>query len=280
MTNGIAISYDGIDIRKASDYQRTIDTRWKTMNIVMSRRYVNNDIQNGPQITKLFDHNLGYLPAFDAPYFNSRYEVGSTISGAYAFVADTKSIYFVKYSNTSTPSANPYKIDGYINVYDLNIEEEYESPTKGLEGSTGNSTNGIKIVGNGDFATRTVNDQGAYKFSITSEGKAFGINKVGTAEITNANPMSAINGSTTIPNDLPYPPLIKFVILGMPGSRDLNTGVPLLPLPSNDKLCSQMGFSGTRNFYVRTSGGKITVESSENGQFKYIIFRDPIERVG
>lgn len=282
MTNGIAISYDGIDIRKASDYQRTIDTRWKTMNIVKSVKYVNNDLQMGPQIQKIVDHNLGYLPAFDAPYFNGRYEVQSTISGSYTFVADTKSIYLVKYFNTSTPSANPYRVNGYINIYDLNIEENYESVTKGLQGATGNATNGVKIIGNGDFAAKTVGDQGAYKFSITSEGKAFGIQKVGTAEITNAVGLpSPANGSTEIPNDLPYPPLIKFVVLGMPGARDPNTGGPLLTPPSSDpKLCSPMSFSGIRNFFVRSSGGRVTVESSENGKFKYIIFRDPIERVG
>lgn len=275
MTYGATFSQSATPIDRAPDYQRILDTRWKTMSIVATMQYDNADYQFGPKIVKLLDHNLGYLPAFEAPFFNTRYEVQSTAAGSYAFVADRTSIYFVKGHDPATTSL--YAIHGNINVYDLNIEEDFDSKSKGTITPSTKTSMGMKIIGNDEYAAKNVGDKGALGYAVTTESKAFGIVKVDEVTITGATFIAP--STATIDHDLQYPPLIKLITTD---PLQLSSPFPFLPRPSTSPVfCGPMGIGFTaNNLSVKAETNRLIVQSSTNGTYRYVIFREPTEIAG
>lgn len=278
MVYGATFSQNGTPIERAADYQRVLDTRWKTMSIVATVHFAKDDLMNGPKVVKILDHNLGYLPAFEAPFFNTRYEVQSTAAGSYAFVADRKSIYYVKIHPEST--TGDYKIEGNINVYDLNIEEDFDSKGKGTLVPATKTDIGMKIIGNGADAAKNVQDKGSLGYSVTTESKAFGIAKVAGAEITGASFVSP--ASVTIEHDLLYPPLVKFITMNPLGTSSTDPNQHILPVPSDSEVfCGPMGIGFTAsNMWVEAQTNRLIVSSSVNDTYRYVIFREPTEIAG
>jgi hypothetical protein len=243
------------------------------MSIVKSFKYDNADLMFGPRVVKLFDHNLGYLPAFEAPFFDTRYEVQSTAVGSYAFVSDRKSIYFVKFHPES--STGDYAIHGNINVYDLNIEKDFDSKAKGTLTPSTNTDIGMKIVGNDEYAAKNTQDKGSLGYAVTTESKAFGISKIDEITITGASFITP--GSTVIEHDLQYPPLVKFITMD---PLQLNSNA--LPIPSASPVfCGPMGIGfSANNLWITTETNRLIVNSSTNVTYRYVLFREPTEIAG
>lgn len=268
MTYGATFSQSGTPIDRAADFQRILDTRWKTMSIVETQPFIGG---LGANFTtyKILDHNLGYLPAFEAPYYNTRYEVQSTAAGTFAFVADRTSIYFVKVNGVDLPK---YTMNGHINVYDLNIEEDFDSQAKGNMLSPKKTSYGIKIVGDDEYAAKNVGDAGTLGFAMTTESKALGISRVNQVIITSGG--FGEDAKAIIEHDLGYPPLIKFI--------NMNPITGGITAPSNSPVfCGPMGMSfGTNNLWVRAETNRLTVSASQASTLRYIIFREPTEIAG
>lgn len=268
MIYGATFSQSATPIDRAPDYQRVLDTRWKTMSIVATQHFAKADLMNGPKIVKILDHNLGYLPAFEAPFFNTRYETQSTAVGSYAFVADRKSIYYVKVHVEIATS--DYAIEGNINVYDLNIEENFDSKAKGTITPSTRTDIGVKIIGNDLYAAKNVNDRSALGYAVTTDSKAFGVLKVDEVSIS--------SGTGIINHDLQYPPLVKLIT-----TDPLRLGSSAeLPVPSNSPVfCGPMGIGfSASNLWVKTETNRLIVNSSTDEIYRYVIFREPTEIAG
>jgi hypothetical protein len=271
---GVAIAQTGTPVARASDYQRILDSRWKTVSLVVTAPLNIPDLFAMPdEITKIVDHNLGYLPAFEAPFFNTRYEVQSTFFGAYLFVADRKSIYLINQvaGNTFQSAENARSIIGAINVYDINMEEDYSSMPKGVPSGSVESHHGIKIIGNDQYAAKNVQDSAALGFATTTDAKAMGIYKVDS--VTVPTPPQFGTATATVDHELGYPPLIKFA--------DMN---PLFgsiyqsyTAPSNSDAFIGALSLGNLGLRVRAKPNQITVESSVGKEYRYVLFREPTE---
>lgn len=277
---GVVLTQSGTPVQFASDYQRVVDTRWKTMSIVATAPFQMNGIRGDVGAIKILDHNLGYLPAFEAPFFNTRYEVQMSGSSAFRFIADTKSIYFIA-RNDLLPIIYNYAIDGYINVYDLNIDEGYTSKTEGLLSSPSETDMGIKIIGNDEFAAKRVNSSRASGFSMTSESKALGVAEVADVTLSGFVPGGWATG--TIDHDLGYLPLVK-LIDPEPFQFTPTDFQPVNPFsrPSNDtRFCGPMtlGFSSD-NIMVTAQFQRLELQASVNKTFRYVLFREPTEIAG
>jgi len=269
---GVAIAQSGTPIARASDYQRVIDTRWKTMSVVATQKIYIEDAFVKDQTIKLLDHNLGYLPAFEAPFYNTRFEVQSSQSGSYLFVADRTSIYLIL---TQGPGVGyEYTINGYITVYDLNMEEDYEGGDRGLLGSVGRSDRGIKLIGNGQYAARDVRDSDPIGFSVTTDAKAIGIDKVGTAQITGGVPFT-VQGRGVIRHNLAYPPLVKVAIRYTPAQLLIFGNLIPAPSPST-------AFIGPLDLPAGAivEPQAVVLPSYFDETYRYVIFKEPTEIAG
>jgi len=270
---GITISGSGVPIERASDYQRILDSRWKTASIVMSVRFAVDNFQTLPTFTKVLDHNLGYIPAFEAPFFNTTYEVQGSLASTYLFVADNTSIWFV---NESPGTSDAYKIDGYINVYDINMEVDFESEPTGLVAAPKRGNIGVKIVGNGKYSARNANDSDPLGFSLSTDAKGIGIARIATLNSRGGVPFT-IPSRGIIKHGLPYPPLVKLVNTDPYLDNFLVTKKP----PSTTgKFYGPLRLLGATG--VRVETGQLVVETSyvDNDTYRYVMFRDPVEIAG
>lgn len=260
---GIAIAQSGTPIARASDYQRIIDTRWKTMSVVATKEINITDAFATAQVIKILDHNLGYLPAFEAPFYNTRFEVQTSNEGGYLFLSDRNSIYLV------VPDVYPfdYTIKGSINVYDLNMEVDYQGEDRGLIGSVGRSDRGIKVIGNGQYAARDVRDTDPIGFSITTDSKAIGVDKIGTVNV--------VAGRGVIPHTLNYPPLIN-VVSFYNRTNIFSLGNQVQPPSNSDAFCGPLELPAT----VKVEPQAVVLESAAANTYRFVIFKEPTEIAG
>lgn len=271
---GVAFAQSGTPVARASDYQRTIDSRWKTVSLVATAPLnIPNIFTMTSEITKILDHNLGYLPAFEGPFFNTRYEVQSSFFGSYIFVADRKSVYLINTvaNNSAFGPADARSIIGAINVYDINMEEDYSSMPKGVPSGSIDSHHGIKIIGNDEYAAKNVQDSSALGFSTTTDAKAMGIYKVASVSIP--APPQFGTSEAIVAHELGYPPLIKFADM-TPLFRNQFINYPA---PSNSDAFIGALSLGNLGLRVRAKTNQIVVESSVGKEYRYVLFREPTE---
>jgi len=262
---GITISGSGVAIERASDYQRILDTRWKTTSIVASVPFKTDDFEYLPEFTKILDHNLGYIPAFEAPFFNTTGESQSSKSGFYLFVADRTSIWFINGNYTGTPSVKPYGIDGYVNVYDINMEKDFESEAVGLVAAAKRGNIGMKLVGNNKYAAHDANDADPLGFSVSTDAKGIGISRV------------APLGSGIIKHTLAYPPLVKLVDTDPYKNNFL---VTIRPPSETNKFYGPLRLFGSSGVRIQPSQLVVTVNPGDESRYRYVMFRDPVEIAG
>lgn len=201
---GFIFTQSGVPVRGSADYQRVIDSRWRFMEIAQevelraytpaatpvdySARYF--------QEVHLFDHNLGFLPAFetDLP------EAGGDGGFAGYLWADEKSIFLRRLINTV--GGEERDAIARIRVYNVPILEEYEAPKglpQGLSSPRGPA--GIKFL---ERRTKGVDisDNSPVGFSVDTTKKALAIHKHGLAEINEAfghtARVTAVNTTTNV----------------------------------------------------------------------------------
>ena len=273
---GIVIAQSGTPVARASDYQRILDTRWKTMSIVDTKKVSFSDVfALSSNVVKILDHNLGYIPAFEAPFYNTRYESGVSNSGNILWLADKTSIYLV--TSDSVQPLGAYTIDGYVTDYDLNIEEDYQGKDRGLIGSTSRSDRGVKIIGNDQYAAHDASDSNPLGFSLTTDSKAIGVDRVATVQITGGDSVGfTVLGRGVIQHTLNYPPLVKTSRLYSNSNGVITTDFINFPAPSNE-LSFYTNLGLTR---AKVEPQKIVLESYRDDIYRYILFKEPTEIAG
>lgn len=264
---GAAVSQAGTPIRYANDYQKVLDTRWRPVGTVI-KYALDFTTESASGLYKIFDHNLGYIPAFEAPRQTDRLKPSPQSSpiGSTLFCADENSIYYVKFFARG-------KVKGYLYIYDFPINVPFDSEYKGTDLSTTSaSESGIKIEGNNDFSTAHVGSDDNLGFSVNTNNKQISIAKVDRFSFV----PDILGNTIPVYHNIPYPPLIKlsrklvtadFTQIGVVFPKETWTSIGM----SDIGVYSNAGTLYTVN---NKFSGLANVKLAE---FAYVIFRDPSE---
>jgi len=200
--SGLIVDQAGVSVRSAADYQKTIDSRWKFLDIAFEQEFEMVHADSGAThwwIEKLLDHNLGYLPAFT--YRQITLDLGglNPLFFAPEVIATSRSIYFRTRYVSGDPTT-PMRIKGFLRVFAQDITAEFLAPVEFITPSTqpGLSTVGMKILKNQGAG---INSHEMSDFSINTSAKALAVHRTGLVT-TDATGLLSIN------HRLGYPPTI------------------------------------------------------------------------
>jgi hypothetical protein len=245
MTNGIEASQTGIDLSRATDAQKVIDSRWRYFDIAYEKIISLGTVLTNRTI-ELFTHGLGFVPAFDLYIIDiDTYMTGDTAGGARA---DSNRVFLTgSYNN---PGLSNTKV--LLRVYNIRILEEYSAPIQQtLPAKTSKPDRfGIKITS----ATRAMRQPELSKFTVNTQGKAMAIQKHGTVV---AN--SGTNNLAVITHNVGYPPTYLAAIADPKYQyvTPINPSfVPVIATANNTTLT----FSGAQSVLI--------------GTYAYIIFKE------
>lgn len=277
---GMSIAQAGTQIRYADDYQKIIDTRWRPMGTSVAYP-IDVLVDPAPGLFKLFDHNLGFVPAIEAPRQTDRLNPTPQSSpiGIVQFCADDTSVYIVKYDTSNFV----IRIKGYIYVYDFPINEPFDSEYKGVAmASTGKSDRGMKINGNSEWSLNRLEDDSNFGFAVNTNNKQINVAKVDQITYT----PNFTTQSLTITHTIPYPPLIKIAnkltntsfITGYSGTQPIYIQFPKetwssLSLADSNTYVNA-GTQYKMDVYVSGTAGQTSLTIG------YVLFRDPSEIAG
>lgn len=271
---GIVISQAGIPIDRAADYQKVLDSDWKFLNINVE---MNVDFStpalsgaNGYRKYVVFEHNLGYKPAFEFTpstlsggnpdvFFNGYKDVMTSIA------VDDKALYVVfLYTGGST---NPIRVKGTLRIFALDVMTEYTAPSSpaGPLQPLALAMYGAKFS-DPNRGSAKITDEGVYAFSLNTQAKQISLHKHGTA--------TAASGTLTIVHNVGYPPTYMVArvkddstwgaFYGNPFGAGVETIGPMMSVAIR---------ANTTNDDIVFRGQ----QSSIVGKFAYIILKDPAE---
>ncbi len=245
MASGITISQEGIDVDRALDSQKVLDSGWRyfetAFEVEVSVGQLNFDV------VKLFEHKLGFVPAFDC--WNITLGVYVLADDFGGLRANKDTIYFDGQDVSNIDHSNCKFL---LRVYNVPILEEYEAPIVGTlpVGGSVSSSMGIKIVA----LTGSIDHQELSEFTLNTRGKALSIQKTGVA-VANAGTSNLAVITHNIGNPPTY--LAAFTDATRTWVGAINPDfVPVKSIADGKTLT----FSGA--------------QSPLDGQFAYIIFKE------
>lgn len=246
MARGVAVTQSGVPISQAIDSQKVLDSRWKFYEMAFEGFVSSGTIQFGKRLD-LYEHNLGFIPAFDCYDTNlGAYVIGDNSGG---IRADNRFIYF-EGQNANNIDYSSHKL--LLRIYNVPIIEEYTAPisqTLPVKSST-KTTQGVKVR----QSTADFREQELSRFAMNTQSKTLSVQKTG---LVTAN--SGTNFLAIIQHDLGYPPtfLAAYADFGRQWAASFNPDFIPVRSVSDDK---QLVFKG--------------VQSSLIGTFSYVIFKE------
>ena len=279
MTNGISIAYRGTDIRFASDYAKSIDSRWKFMEVAYEdhEKYINLPyiapgvfgVVGFEQSFVVVEHNLGFYPFFECQVSIAEGVPAFSQSGSqgmpFRVYSDKNKLYvFPSYRGDYGQAAVKLRIR--YRVYNLDIDEEYVAPPYGQPAANaGNSTTGVKILDGSQPIDLTAKSPEG--FSVDTTQKTISIHSIHTQYIDNTN--------YQIDHTVGYPPTYFICEKANQPFKDYGAG---FNIPHRNWTLSagriepfaRFEASGT---YIRIRG----VQSVFQGTYCFIILKDPAE---
>lgn len=279
MSNGISISQSGVPVDRAADYQKTIDSRWKFLE-VEKEGYVDIEIPAiaaGGSTTLQFSqrvlvkaHDLGYFPLFQASAtvikgtpLNAQ-SPGDPVIPAKIY-ADEKNVYlFPSYQASDGQAAVTVRVR--YRVFAVDLLEEYEAPGLSPVGSNGSaSTIGIKFLdGTGDAR---IDQDSLTGFSADSTKKTLSIHKITAKNVTATDNM--------IPHNVGYPP--SYMIAQAPQTF-FSIYAPTFTIPWRDTLFCGPEFDPIARVTADLSIIKfVGVQSVFQGYYSFVIIKDPMD---
>lgn len=265
MTNGLLFTQEGVSIPYSADYQRVVDTRWKTMDVAFEQDI---DISFGSWTAatryniEVFAHNLHYLPAFEFFQDRDTSEGNTTIlSGSHVidFMFGTKDKIIVSISRFGGDPSTALRIKGFLRIYRVDITSEYkvsEAPSTGAPAV--DSSYGVKFIDT-ENGFNDLNAKEIYKYLQNSKEKVIGIHQHGTASID--------IGSIVINHGIGYPPSYEFTRVNGPSNYYVPAEESISPFNINQGRVTTFPF-------------KLTFSGSQSplaGKYAYILFKDPAE---
>jgi hypothetical protein len=190
---GITASQSGIDISQATDAQRSIDARWRYLDVLFDEKVTIPNIATKVGRTNVFRHGLGFLPAFDF------YSVKNNNYLETFVYSDKEYIYF---DSNAFDIAGISGSTGIIKIYNIPITEEYIAPIAQTlsRGKSKPSNYGMKVLDpnkSGDMKSNEMSD-----FTLNTDAKALAVHMTGTQKVS-----SILVNKIVIRHNLGNPPI-------------------------------------------------------------------------
>lgn len=264
---GAAISEQGVPLAQASDDQKVIDTRWKTLDILYDYTYSNTVALTmvshfNTNYIEISTHNLGYLPAFDYEILSYTLTDPSATVAWFAF-ADNVNVYLVP-QIISLQANVSLTVSVAVRVYALNITQFYQAPNvQAISTANPSSTGfGIEFIKPADASPVIINNP-INEYSFNTQLHPLNILQNGTYTIP--------SGGTTILINYTYPQFPLYLLAQYLPSGYVSTHVSV-PGP----LIGSLGFQGGSTTISSTALTVTGVQSTLSGSYAYILFKDPI----
>lgn len=191
MSNGIEITQEGVGVDAASDYQKVLDSRWLTMEVMheldleISIPAMTAGSTNTKQMVSLFKHGLvrnglPFVPAFHANWRPvGTYDIYTPAYGygtAGIFCDDTDLFFYRPvYANSTVPA---FTLVIKAKIYNIPILEAYQAPVEiNTSGTRSSSGYGVQAL-DGSNPSLTLGGKAAYGYSIDTKKKILSINKL------------------------------------------------------------------------------------------------------
>ena len=276
---GIVISQQGLDVDRAADYQKVLDSRWKFLNIAVEKTIdVTISVTsgaNGFYTFPIYEHKLGFLPAFEFFVSSATKETNGQTNVLYngylsahgLIRADSQKLYCTVFYSDGYPVE--MRLVGKLRIFALDILTEYQAPQIPVTTTQPSppSRYGAKFV-DLNLGTTDIEDEGMYGFTLNTRGKQMSIHKHGTVR--------ASGGLLTVVHNTGYPP--SYMVCYME-ERAGWTGFYKYP-HIEDVVVGGL----TTSYYLATpTATDITfkgIQSTIQGRFGYIILKDPVEIAG
>ena len=279
MTNGISIAYRGTDIRFASDYSKSVDSRWKFMEVAYENHEKTIDLPyiapgvfgtvGFEQSYVIVEHNLGFFPFFECqvsviqgtPAFA---QSGSAFTNFRIYSDKNKLYVFPSYQGDYGQAA--VKLLVKYRVYNIDIDQEYVAPPYGQPAANaGNNSTGVRMLDGSqpiDLTSKSVEG-----FSIDTTQKTLSIHSIHTQYIDNTN--------YTISHTVGYPPTYFICEKANQPFKSYSSG---FNIPHRDWTLS----AGRIEPFARFEAGNdfISIRGVQavfQGTYCFIILKDPAE---
>lgn len=262
---GAEITQQGLNVTDASDDQKVLDTRWKTLDIFDEPNFsqtVTFPVSGGAtrSYITIYSHEQGFLPAFDYVVNNFTMSDPSANQDIQLYT-DSQNIYLIP-QITSSLSSVTVEIDITLRVLTLPITEEYQAPVVqgvplNVNSSSGEGVEFLKPSSAG-IDISTANPE---QLDFSTRLRPLNILQHGTTTIT----------STTIVINYVYnnPPLYSLAIY-QPDGFTFPGGKIAGP------LIGALSFAGGKGTVTSTQITVSGTQASLAGSFAYILYKDPL----
>jgi len=221
---GAVFSQQGIDWRRANDYQKVMDSRWKFLDIYIEK-YIDITFNlagqpNGFKKLLLWRHSLPFAPAFEIQISKKsissdpfNFNPGQIAQECYSY---PDGIYFTIPFWDSGFDGPTVRIRGMLRVYDLDLRETYKAPSSvlGLAQPSPNARYGAKFLDPNRGGTN-INESDPRKYTLYTPAKQISVHISGVFQ--------ADDGLLKVVHDVGYPPSYllcsAFDENGSPGSN-------------------------------------------------------------
>lgn len=255
MASGIRIAQDGVDVRRAAEYQLALDNRWPFLEfeyvgeVSLAETIVNKNV-----FLPFYTHRLGFLPGFFLLIKTSLDDINYS-----EVVAVDDKIGFNIFSSASTTNVN---FRAWLAVLKRDISKEYKSGSGHVTPGpfSGPQRHGIKITRPGG----SLRSKRKIDYSLNTNAKSLAIHQHGIATAS-----SATNDELRITHDMGYPPTYFIA------QRKVEAGSanPILGKTSMECFNNGTGKSSS-------TATKLTIEGAQAalaGDFAYLILKDPVD---
>jgi hypothetical protein len=279
MSNGISISQSGVPVARAADYQKTIDSRWKFLEVEKEGFidiYIpaipaggSNTLQYNQRFI-VIAHKLGYYPLFQTSVSVVKGTPADSQNPGSTFLtpvvlSDNKNLYlFPDYQSFAGQNAITVRVR--YRVFAVDISKEYQAPGESPVGASGSvSSIGIKFL-DGSGESR-INQKSPVGFSADSTKKTLAIHKVTTKDVTSTD--------NIVVHGVGYPPSYMMCEAPRAVFADHFSGYVI---PWRADIFSGPEFNPIVRVTADTSTIKFTgVQAVFQGKYAFVIIKDPID---
>lgn len=273
---GAKVSQQGVDVTRAADYQKVLDTGWKFVEIT---HQVSIDVSYSSWATGynqiiLFEHGLGYRPAFEFMpdpgwsmgnpdvYFNNPNTLFDDMK------ADERYIYIFPIWNASSTTA--LRVKGVMRVFNVDITAEYKAPSEAvaLEPGSDQTKYGAKIIDVNARSAR-MGDTAIQNYSMNTNAKAISLHSTGvrTANAGNSNKL-------TITHNIGYPP--TYYIATLYALANGTYTHPKAGITMVGRIKNNIGRALATNIDIVFTGAQAAL----NGDYAFMLLKDPVGFAG
>lgn len=263
MSNGVVITQTGIDIDRAQDFQKSLDSRWKSLDIAYEADIDFTSPAFGSKTgvipLELFRHNLNKLAPFEihlSTKSGGNPDMFSGVDLQQLLYGDENSIY-ISTTWFSGQSTNALHVIGKLRVYNIDISEEFSAPapTQAVPGGATINEVGALFIDQ-QRGGRNINSNDLQDFTLNTTAKAINIHKHG---------LQRANSTLKITHDIGYPPTYMLCVVN--------------ELSDDSKTLGALTYA--QGYLITANTRTLTIRGVQVGLgtklYGYIILKDPAD---